>query len=212
MIQSVFKQSRFLLSILFATVLCCLPAVAQLPGMGMGMIDPVKWSHSVQREDDSTAVLRFAAEIEDGWHLYSQYQKGTGLPLVFSFEFSQAYGIDGGDTLRESPHYTEHYDSFLKETEFYLSEYASFEKRIKIFSTEDFAINARVDGQACRDGACVPVSAKFVFDIKGRNADKPVKNAGDHPENAFKIIQQIGSITFFRKPIAIAEKILYHQK
>ena len=44
------------------------------------------------------------------------------------------------------------------------------------------------------------------------NQTKPVKSAGDHPENAFKTIQQIGSITFFRKPIAIAEKILYHQK
>lgn len=43
-------------------------------------------------------------------------------------------------------------------------------------------------------------------------SDQTGKNAGDHPENAFKIIQQIGSITFFRKPIAIAEKILYHQK
>ena len=209
MIQSVFKQSRFLLSMLFATVLCCLPAMAQLPGVGMGMIDPVKWSHSVQRVDDSTAVLRFAAEIEDGWHLYSQYQKGTGLPLVFSFEFSQAYGIDGGDTLRESPHYTEHYDSFLKETEFYLSEYASFEKRIKIFSTEDFAIDVRVDGQACRDGACVPVSAKFVFDIKGRNADKPVKNAVQKDSKlsqVFPVVTGIDSIGQTEKALPDTDK------
>ena len=165
------KTLIFRLMVLWACLLMPVASFAQLPGMGI--VEPVKWTHSVQRLDDSTAVLRVRAEIEDGWHLYSQYQKGTGLPLVFSFDKSDAYVAITGDTLLESPHYTEHYDSFLKETEFYLSEYASFEKKIRIISVKGFEVYAKAEGQACRDGACVPVSSNFVFKLDGRKT--PVK-------------------------------------
>lgn len=179
------KTLIFRLMVLWAYLLMPFISFAQLPGMGI--VEPVKWTHSVQRIDDSTAVLRIRAEIEDGWHLYSQYQKGTGLPLVFSFDKSDAYVAITGDTLLESPHYTEHYDSFLKETEFYLSNNASFDKKIGIISRKGFEIYAKAEGQACRDGACVPVSSNFVFKLDGRKT--PVKQVSQ-AQNVKTVVEE----------------------
>lgn len=45
-------------------------------GLSQGqMLDPVRWSTSVTRVNDSTARLIIDAQIDEGWHLYSQFMK-----------------------------------------------------------------------------------------------------------------------------------------
>jgi len=39
------------------------------------MLDPVRWTTSVTRVNDSTARLVIDAQIDEGWHLYSQFMK-----------------------------------------------------------------------------------------------------------------------------------------
>ena len=39
------------------------------------MLDPVRWTTSVTRVNDSTARLVMDAQIDEGWHLYSQFMK-----------------------------------------------------------------------------------------------------------------------------------------
>ena len=53
--------------------------------MGMGapmqMENPVTWSSEVSEDEDSKVKICLKANIQEGWHLYSQHQNGTGLPL-----------------------------------------------------------------------------------------------------------------------------------
>ena len=52
---------------------------------------PVKWTFQTVKINDSVAELQFKANIEQNWHLYSQYTKGIELPIVFNFDKSAQY-------------------------------------------------------------------------------------------------------------------------
>ena len=76
------KQVRQLCTLL--VVICCtLPLFAQE--------SPVKWTFKTVKINDSVAELQFKANIEQNWHLYSQYTKGIELPIVFNFDKSAQY-------------------------------------------------------------------------------------------------------------------------
>ena len=47
----------------------------------MQMENPVTWSAEAHQEDASKVTISLKARIVEGWHLYSQHQNGTGLPL-----------------------------------------------------------------------------------------------------------------------------------
>ena len=51
------------------------------------IVEPVKWSSSVVKVSDTEIDLIITANIENNWHLYSQYTpEGGALPLVFTFK------------------------------------------------------------------------------------------------------------------------------
>ena len=52
------------------------------------IVEPVQWSIETERLSKNEYNLVFKAEIEDGWHLYSQYTRlshgdALSLPLFF---------------------------------------------------------------------------------------------------------------------------------
>ena len=51
------------------------------------IVEPVKWSSSVVKVSDSELDLVITANIEDDWHLYSQFTpEGGALPLVLTYK------------------------------------------------------------------------------------------------------------------------------
>lgn len=146
------------------------PALSQIPalGTGMGMETPVQWSSRAERVGEGDTVrLIIEAEVEEGWHLYSQHHRGMALPLEIKLAESGAYESLTGAVWSENPRYEEHYDEYFKQTEFYLSGKARFENLIRVKSEADFTVSATAEGQACRDGSCVPVSSDFTYNIRG---------------------------------------------
>lgn len=131
----------------------------QMGAIGGTMQNPVTWNAYVT-VTDGTPMVTLTATIENGWHLYSQNHKGTALPLVISLQSSECYE-PLQQTFTEIPEPTEHYDDFLNETELYHSDTVTYQMPIKVFSDTAFAISLSVDGQACIDGACVPVEAQL---------------------------------------------------
>ena len=57
-------------------------------GMGAPMqtVNPVTWSAESREIDASKVEISLKANILEGWHLYSQHQNGTGLPLELGIE------------------------------------------------------------------------------------------------------------------------------
>lgn len=165
-------MKKFLLSILFSS-LCFLTAMSQISLSGFGlssgsemeMQNPVTFSASYAI-DEGNAVIVVTADIDEGWHLYSQNHKGTSLPLVFNIESSSCLK-PLAERFTESPKPTEHYDEFLKETELYHSGRVTYTMPVKVMCNDDFSVVVSYDGQACIDGACVPVVGEVTVLVTG---------------------------------------------
>ncbi len=98
---------------------------------------PVKWSVSY-KEDQQTVV--FKAEIEEGWHLYSQTTKQEDGPVATSFMFNENRSIKlKGKTLEPKP--LKVYDP-------------NFESQLKIFEKEvSFSQKVRAEGGTSFSGS-----------------------------------------------------------
>lgn len=156
LILTLFLMSVIVYSQISASFLSNAP---QMGAIGGTMQNPVSWEASVSATD-GTPMVTLTATIENGWHLYSQNHKGTALPLVISLQSSECYE-PLQQTFTEIPEPTEHYDDFLNETELYHSDTVTYQMPIKVLSDTAFAISLSVDGQACIDGACVPVETQL---------------------------------------------------
>ncbi len=158
--------------IVITLLLMSLATMSQLsiPGTGgIGLIEqpepqnPVTWSAYFEVENE-TPTLVLTANIEEGWHLYSQNHKGTALPLVINLQPSECYK-PLNDKFLEAPDPEEHYDEFFKETELYHSGTVTYKMPINVLTDTAFVVFATIDGQACIDGACVPVEANTEWTV-----------------------------------------------
>jgi thiol:disulfide interchange protein DsbD len=51
------------------------------------IVEPVKWSYSVESVSADRAKLIFKAKIQKGWHLYAlKLKSDLGVPTVFTFD------------------------------------------------------------------------------------------------------------------------------
>ncbi len=125
--------------------------------------DPVKWTFKTVKINDSVAELQFKADIQQSWHLYSQYTKGIELPIVFNFDKSTQYKRIGKVT---EPKAIEETDEMFGTSKFFNNQ-VTFKQRVKVLDNKPFTIKGKLEGQACKDGRCTQVEKKFAFDIKG---------------------------------------------
>jgi len=124
--------------------------------------NPVSWNFSQNKISDSEIELEFRANIEEGWHLYSQDIPES--PPATSFTF-----IINGDTsikvLEESEsieQYDPNFDMILK----YFSNEAIFKHNIIVEEGENFMIEGYVDFMVCDDAQCLPPDyVEFSFNI-----------------------------------------------
>lgn len=124
---------------------------------------PVKWTFSANKLNDSIAELQFRADIQNNWHLYSQFTKGIELPATFTFvEDNSNYKRTGNVTEPKAKEVTDEFG-----TAKYFEKRVTFKQKVKILSSKPFTIKGKVEGQACMEGRCIPIEKKFNIDIKG---------------------------------------------
>ena len=139
-------------------------------------VSPVTWTFKTVKINDSVAELQLKADIEQNWHLYSQYTKGIELPIVFKFDKSAQYKLLGKVI---EPKYIEETDDFG--TARFFNHQVTFKQRVQILDNKPFTIKGKLEGQACKDGRCTQVEQKFAFDIKGY--DKVAKSNDNDLDN-----------------------------
>lgn len=156
--------------------------------MGMGapmqMENPVTWSSEVSEDEDSKVEICLKANIQEGWHLYSQHQNGTGLPL----ELGVINSTSAASNLIwvETPTYTEVFEPILKTTERYLAGEATFTTTVSRLSTDSFTVVINISGQACQDdGMCVPVEETITVLVPATSAEMLAASAENSEENLF---------------------------
>jgi thiol:disulfide interchange protein DsbD len=128
------------------------------------IVEPVKWSSSVVKVSDTEIDLIITANIENNWHLYSQYTpEGGALPLVFTFKNQKGnYQLVGK---AKEGKYKKSFNEIFEIEEYYFQNTAKFTQRIKIINSKLKIVDVIVDGQACIDGKCVQTEANLKFNL-----------------------------------------------
>ena len=143
------------------------------------IMDPVKWSFQVKDLNGSESELIFTAQLDEGWHLYSQHTDPMG-PIGISFEFtpSKDYALKG-KVSEPKPH--EEFDKDFNCTVRSFSGRVVFRQKIQRLSTKDFKVKGTYSYQLCNNGSCIaPDDRDFSFSVKGALQD--LKNELDDLE------------------------------
>ena len=126
---------------------------------------PVEWEFSQKQLSDTEIELQFKANINDGWHLYSQFIANDGPePTTFTFVAQGGYelidGVAEGQPIEE---FDPNFDMLLK----YFEHEVIFTQKIKVTSSEDFKLDGDVYFMLCDEAQCLPPEAvQFSFTIK----------------------------------------------
>ncbi|WP_457618212.1 cytochrome c biogenesis protein CcdA [Lutibacter sp.] len=118
------------------------------------ILNPVKWTTSVEKVSESEYDLLIQATIEEGWHLYSQNVPEDGpIPTNFTFVKTNDYELVG-NTSEEEGHTV--FDAVFNMNIKYFENKAVFKQRVKITSKSNFKITGEVEFMVCDDSSCLP--------------------------------------------------------
>ena len=137
---------------LFTFLVMLLPFAAKAQ-----MLEPVQWTVETEKLNKDEYNIVFKAEIEDHWHLYSQYTPFGG-PMPLYFEFTDTLGIERIGGVVEPKAIIKYSDIFEIDEHFFENE-AVFTQKVKL--VDDAATVAGViTGQACKE-SCVQLTYDF---------------------------------------------------
>ncbi len=130
------------------------------------ILDPVTWSFKVEQTDQEEATLLMIADVDEGWHLYSQdIPPGGPLPTIFEFDKNPNFKLIGkvkeSDAIKE---YDPNFEMLLK----FFDGKPVFKQKIQILSKESFNITGYLEFMCCDDTKCLPpTDVDFNFRIEG---------------------------------------------
>ncbi len=148
------------------------------------ILDPVKWTTSVEKISDTEYVLVSKATIEKGWHLYSQNVPEDGpIPTTFTYDDSEGGFKISGNTTEEEGH-TVNDPVFEMKIKFF-EKTATFKQKV-VVNKGVTTISGFVEFMVCDDTRCLPpTTVDLEYSIKGKlDAVSSNKN-----ENSAKITE-----------------------
>ncbi|MFK5891447.1 MAG: cytochrome c biogenesis protein CcdA [Flavobacteriaceae bacterium] len=133
------------------------------------ILDPIKWTTSVEKISDSQYDLVATAKLDDKWHLYSQFIEGDDGPIPTAFSFKDSlntYQLIG--KTREGKGHTLHDKVFDMVIKFFEKE-AVFRQRINLLTDKKLVLNESVYFMVCDDANCLPpTDVDLTFTIQGK--------------------------------------------
>ena len=132
-----------LLSFLCFVLLSTTAALAQL--------SPVNWAFSAEKVADGTYDVTFTANIQDGWHVYSQFTPDGG-PVPTSVS------LDAGEkvhTAKETGARSEHLDELFGVEVIDFSQTFTIEQRVKL-PAGTTTLTGTVEYMTCNGESCLP--------------------------------------------------------
>ena len=130
-------------------------------------LNPVDWSFSVE-QDGADAELQMTAEIEEGWHIYSQFQDYEDGPLPTEFVVNADEGFTMVDKIREPENVVTKYDPNFELNLSYFEEEATFTQEISVESEDDLNITGTLMFMCCNGSMCLaPEYVDMIFEVEG---------------------------------------------
>ena len=126
-----------------------------LPLTSLGqMYDPVQWSFSAESLGNNEYNVIFKADIEAGWHVYSQ-NIADGGPVPTSFTFVESSDYERVGVVTESESIVLNDPVFDMELRFFEKE-AIFTQKVKVLGKEPVMVKGELEFMVCNDGQCLP--------------------------------------------------------
>jgi thiol:disulfide interchange protein DsbD len=129
------------------------------------ILNPVKWSTSVAKISETEYDLIINAEIEKGWHVYSQYtEAGGSLPIIIqkakpNNDFELKGKATESDTIKKYNDVFKVYESFFDNT-------ATLKQRIVLKHKDVSSVSLNLTGQVCKK-VCLQIDEVFTFSLNG---------------------------------------------
>lgn len=122
--------------------------------VGYGQIlTPVKWSFAAKKTGKHEAVIFMKAEIDEGWHLYSQHVPDGG-PVKTAFTFGPSGQHElVGKTAEPAP--IKKYEEVFRMEVAYFEKQVVFQQKIKLKAGQT-VVNGTVEYMVCDDRQCLP--------------------------------------------------------
>ena len=162
------------------------------------ILEPVKWSTSVEKISDTEFVLVSNATIDNGWKLYSQNVPEGG-PIPTSFDYKVEEGaVLVGKTIEEKG--KEVMDKVFEMKIKFFKNTAEFRQKIEVSNKEITSVIAEVGFMACDDERCLaPTYVDLDYDLtKSVAATKTIDdNSESENEGSSKGLWSIFIIAFF---------------
>ncbi len=138
------------------------------------ILEPVKWQYYVEDLGNQTFQVVIDAEIDAGWHLYTQnLPEGGAIPTSFTFDDKEGnFELVGKVT--ESKSHTS-YDKVFEMDLSYFEDTATFKQTVKRKNTTAKNLPLLIEYQACDDAKCI-------FDSKEFNITFPVSTGMSQKE------------------------------
>ena len=127
------------------------------------ILDPVKWTTSIEKKSETNYLLTFNGIIENDWHLYSQFTPDGG-PLALEVIFKDQNGnFNLIGKAKEGKTTTVFNDVFGVNETFFVKK-AQIQQEITILNPKVLKIEVALNYQVCKD-ACINLEKKFTFVI-----------------------------------------------
>lgn len=128
------------------------------------VLDPVKWTFTSKKIDAKTYEIYLNANIQMGWHLYSQTQPKDAIinPTEIVFSKNPLVSLDG--KAREKGKMELYSDKRLGISANQYSNQVQFVQKIKLKASAKTNVSGSVEYQTCDDKKCLPAK-KVMFNL-----------------------------------------------
>jgi len=124
----------------------------------------VRWNFFVDGYNGKSALLKFTATLDPGWHLYSQFNEENGpQPTAFHYVINDDYTPAGKP--EETGKMTEFYDPNYEMKIRWYADQVMFTQKINLYRPAT-TVSGRIDFMTCNNQVCVPGKQNFAFEVR----------------------------------------------
>jgi thiol:disulfide interchange protein DsbD len=116
--------------------------------------NPVSWTAAYKSVSSTEGEIILTANIEKGWHTYSQQPSDAGLiPTSFTFAPSSQYQLVGKPSETGA---REEFDKAFGAKVTVINDKAEFHQKVKLNGKTGFTVNIKAEYMCCNDMMCLP--------------------------------------------------------
>lgn len=121
--------------------------------------NPVSWTSSVKKLGDKTYEVTLVANIEDGWHMYSQSTPSGG-PIPTKVTFSKNPLVVTEGSVKEKGKLEQRHEPLFGVDVKQYSNKVEFSQVVKTKAKVNTSLEVAVQFMVCDDHQCLPPSTK----------------------------------------------------